>query len=232
MVSGNLVHERQRIKVQIVGLRVWGKNAGARTSAAITGSRARRGASVWSAASVPAVLGSTPVGGTAAGSSAPSTSIQPLASTLLLTASVRGACSLFAAHCSVCPSQAELVRLQHWGLVLNEVCQVTPGFWPRSSSAMLSPALLTYPLRDILSPPLIDRPARLHINAQYPLFRYGRRDNNTDILFPFMMGEWKDRVGKRGNQVKYNWGKRIAWKNNAQNYFGGKILQILTNVCC
>lgn len=53
---------RQHLKVQIVGLEVWGKNAGGRTSAAITGLRAHCGASVWSAASVPAPLGFTLVG--------------------------------------------------------------------------------------------------------------------------------------------------------------------------
>lgn len=78
------------------------------------------------------------------------------------------------------PKQRELVQLWQRGLVSGEVCQAAAaGAGPRSSSAMLSPALLTSSLRDILSLPLIDRPARLHIYAQSPLFGFRR-----EIIIP------------------------------------------------
>lgn len=78
---------RQHLKVQIVGLEVRGKNARGRACAAITGSRARRGASVWSAASVPALLGFTPVGARRSVRPRLQTSIRLLAGILFLTAS-------------------------------------------------------------------------------------------------------------------------------------------------
>lgn len=132
------------------------------------------------------------------------------------------ACSLF--YTASVPSQTELVRLRHWGLVSNEVCQVPPGIRPRSSSAMLSPALLTSSLRDILSLPLIDRPARLHIHAQSPLFRYRR-----EIIIPtFHNNLFNDGMGGRIMSVKEEtWSNIIGVReefgeNKAQSYFGGK----------
>lgn len=70
------------------------KECGGRTSAAITGSRARCGASVWSGAVCSGPLWLHSGGGTALGSSSSSISIRLLAVTLFLTAS-----ELELAHC-------------------------------------------------------------------------------------------------------------------------------------
>lgn len=106
----------------------------------------------------------------------------------------------------------------------SELCQVTPGVWPRSSSAMLSPALLPSSPRDILSLPLIDRPARLHIHAQSPLFRYRR-----EIIIPtFHNNLFHDGAGGRIMSVKEATESNIIGvggefcENNARSYFGGK----------
>lgn len=159
--------------------------------------------------------------GTLLGSSSSSTSIRLLAVILFLTAS-----ELELAHClarrrpkpdRACAAAAPRSCVE-WGLPSYSWLLATI----LKCHAVSRTAYIS--LRDILSLPLIDRPARLHIHAQSPLFTYRR-----EIIIPtFHNNLFRDGAGEGIMSVKEETGSNIIGvrrefcENKAQGYFGGK----------